>query len=142
MRTGGVDLRPQMDAIRQGVHIVVATPGRLKDLLHKKRINLDTCVYMCLDEADRMVDLGFEDDVREVCVSKPSAFTCFQIFGGGTMTNDYMADLGFGDDVRKVSSIETNKRICHFYMIFATKLNDSMVDLASKATSAMCADIL
>lgn len=55
-----------MDAIKSGVHIVVATPGRLKDLLHKKRLNLDTCVYLCLDEADRMVDLGFEDDVRDV----------------------------------------------------------------------------
>lgn len=63
---GGVDLRPQMDLIKSGVHIVVATPGRLKDLLHKKRLNLDTCSYLCLDEADRMVDLGFEDDVRDV----------------------------------------------------------------------------
>lgn len=63
---GGVDLRPQMDLVRQGVHIAVATPGRLKDLLAKKRLNLDTCSYLCLDEADRMVDLGFEDDVRDI----------------------------------------------------------------------------
>jgi len=63
---GGVDLRPQMDLVKQGVHIVVATPGRLKDLLAKKRLNLDTCSYLCLDEADRMVDLGFEDDVRDI----------------------------------------------------------------------------
>lgn len=55
-----------MDLVKQGVHIVVATPGRLKDLLAKKRLNLDTCSYLCLDEADRMVDLGFEDDVRDV----------------------------------------------------------------------------
>jgi ATP-dependent RNA helicase DDX41 len=55
-----------MDLIKSGVHIVVATPGRLKDLLHKKRLNLDICSYLCLDEADRMVDLGFEDDVRDV----------------------------------------------------------------------------
>jgi DEAD/DEAH box helicase len=66
VHAGGVDLRPQMDLIKSGVHIVVATPGRLKDLLHKKRLNLDTCSYLCLDEADRMVDLGFEDDVRDV----------------------------------------------------------------------------
>lgn len=45
----------------------VATPGRLKDLLHKRRMNLDTCRYLCLDEADRMVDqVGFEDDVRDI----------------------------------------------------------------------------
>ena len=56
-----------MDGIRQGVHVVVATPGRLKDLLSKKRLNLDICKYQCLDEADRMVDAsGFEEDVREI----------------------------------------------------------------------------
>ena len=50
----------QTDALRLGVHVVVATPGRLKDLLHKKRMTLDVCKYLCLDEADRMVDMGFE----------------------------------------------------------------------------------
>eukprot|EP00239_Pterosperma_sp_CCMP1384_P012928 CAMPEP_0197866536 /NCGR_PEP_ID=MMETSP1438-20131217/44266_1 /TAXON_ID=1461541 /ORGANISM="Pterosperma sp., Strain CCMP1384" /LENGTH=567 /DNA_ID=CAMNT_0043485107 /DNA_START=1476 /DNA_END=3181 /DNA_ORIENTATION=- len=63
---GGVDLKSQTDLIRQGVHIVTATPGRLKDLLNKKRMNLDICKYLCLDEADRMVDLGFEEDIREI----------------------------------------------------------------------------
>jgi hypothetical protein len=52
----------------------VATPGRLKDLLHKKRMTLEQCRYLCLDEADRMVDLGFEEDIREVI--KP--FACVQ----------------------------------------------------------------
>ena len=61
---GGVDVRAQGDLLKRGVHIVVATPGRLKDLLHKKRMNLDICRYLALDEADRMVDLGFEEEVR------------------------------------------------------------------------------
>ncbi|KAJ0256703.1 DEAD/DEAH box helicase domain-containing protein [Hirschfeldia incana] len=63
---GGVDVRSQLDAVKRGVHIVVATPGRLKDLLAKKKMNLDACRYLTLDEVDRLVDLGFEDDVREV----------------------------------------------------------------------------
>ena len=63
---GGIDMREQSDAFRKGVHCVIATPGRLKDLLSKKRLNLGLCRYLCLDEADRMVDMGFEDDVREV----------------------------------------------------------------------------
>ena len=46
--------------------MMVATPGRLKDLLAKKRMTLDVCKYLCLDEADRMVDMGFEEDIREV----------------------------------------------------------------------------
>ena len=64
---GGMDMKEEMEAARnRGVHIVVATPGRLKDLLKRRRINLDICRYFCLDEADRMVDLGFEDDIRDI----------------------------------------------------------------------------
>lgn len=64
---GGLDGRAMADQVRdKGVHLVVATPGRLKDLLHRKRMTLDCCRYLCLDEADRMVDLGFEEEVRIV----------------------------------------------------------------------------
>ncbi|RCV05479.1 hypothetical protein SETIT_1G087700v2 [Setaria italica] len=63
---GGVDMRTQLDVLKKGVHIVVATPGRLKDLLAKKKMNLDNCRYLTLDEADRLVDLGFEEDIKEV----------------------------------------------------------------------------
>mmetsp|Transcript_11956 Transcript_11956/g.25699 ORF Transcript_11956/g.25699 Transcript_11956/m.25699 type:complete len:636 (+) Transcript_11956:117-2024(+) len=63
---GGVDPKTQYDILKQGVHMVVATPGRLKDLLHKRRMNLDICRYLCLDEADRMVDGGFEEEIRDV----------------------------------------------------------------------------
>lgn len=62
---GGVDMKEQTDKFKHaGIHMVVATPGRLKDMLGKKRMNLDLCRYLCLDEADRMVDMGFEDDIR------------------------------------------------------------------------------
>ncbi|CAH2038367.1 unnamed protein product [Thlaspi arvense] len=63
---GGVDMRSQLEVVKRGVHIVVATPGRLKDLLAKKKMSLDACRYLTLDEADRLVDLGFEDDIRQV----------------------------------------------------------------------------
>lgn len=49
-----------------GVHCVVATPGRLRDFLKKRSINLDICRYICLDEADRMLDLGFDEEVGEI----------------------------------------------------------------------------
>lgn len=45
---------------------MVATPGRLMDMLAKKMITLDVCRYLCLDEADRMIDMGFEEDVRTI----------------------------------------------------------------------------
>ena len=49
-----------------GVHIIVATPGRLIDMLDKKIVNLNVCRYLCFDEADRMIDMGFEDEVRNI----------------------------------------------------------------------------
>lgn len=49
-----------------GVHMMVATPGRLMDLLNKKMVSLDICRYLALDEADRMIDMGFEEDIRTI----------------------------------------------------------------------------
>ncbi|ORX90528.1 P-loop containing nucleoside triphosphate hydrolase protein [Basidiobolus meristosporus CBS 931.73] len=63
---GGISMNEQSHVLSQGVHMVVATPGRLQDMLEKKKINLDICKYMCLDEADRMVDMGFEEDMRNI----------------------------------------------------------------------------
>ena len=45
---------------------MVATPGRLIDMLNKKTVKLDVCRYLCMDEADRMIDMGFEDDIRTI----------------------------------------------------------------------------
>lgn len=58
LATGGVDSKAQLDIAREGVHMVVATPGRLSDFLQKKRLNLQLCKYIVLDEGDRMLDAG------------------------------------------------------------------------------------
>lgn len=63
---GGMSMKEQMDMVKHGCHIMVATPGRLMDMLNKKKVCLDLCRYLCLDEADRMIDLGFEEDVRTI----------------------------------------------------------------------------
>lgn len=64
---GGIDMNDTFHMIRrQGVHMIVSTPGRLRECLKKRRINLDICRYFCLDEADRLVDLGFEEEIREI----------------------------------------------------------------------------
>jgi len=63
---GGVPFKEQADLVRRGVHMVVATPGRLLDFLKKKKFTLDLCRYLCLDEADRLVDMGFEEDLSGV----------------------------------------------------------------------------
>lgn len=56
----------QGHVMSKGLHIVVATPGRLQDMLEKKRFTFDNCKFLCMDEADRMIDLGFEEDVRNI----------------------------------------------------------------------------
>lgn len=64
---GGESSHDQLAPIRQhGVHAVIATPGRLRDFLKKRHIRLDHCRYCCLDEADRMLDLGFDEEVGEI----------------------------------------------------------------------------
>jgi ATP-dependent RNA helicase DDX41 len=63
---GGIPVSESMDVISRGVHIMVATPGRLMDMLDKKMVRLDDCKYLCMDEADRMIDMGFEEDVRTI----------------------------------------------------------------------------
>src|SRR5262245_4848673 len=63
---GGVPQRGQEDALRRGVDIVVATPGRLLDLLEQKLISLSLIEILVLDEADRMMDMGFLPDVRRI----------------------------------------------------------------------------
>ena len=64
---GGISMRDQLQALNAGVHMVVATPGRLNDMLTKKKFSLRLCRYLCLDEADRMIgEANFEEEVRNV----------------------------------------------------------------------------
>ncbi|KAK3094912.1 hypothetical protein FSP39_007818 [Pinctada imbricata] len=63
---GGVPMKEQLNAIKRGIHIVVATPGRLMLMLNKKMITLDVCRFLAMDEADRLIDLGFEEDIRTI----------------------------------------------------------------------------
>jgi len=69
---GGVSPRPQVDALRQGVDIVVATPGRLLDHAHERAIDLTRIRHLVLDEADRMLDMGFIRDIRRVLALLPT----------------------------------------------------------------------
>jgi ATP-dependent RNA helicase RhlE len=63
---GGVSQRPQTEKLRKGVDILIATPGRLLDLMQQKHINLNHIKILVLDEADRMLDMGFINDIRKI----------------------------------------------------------------------------
>ena len=68
---GGVRIEPQFDALAQGVDILVATPGRLIDLYNRQAVNFDALKILVLDEADRMLDLGFIDDIKHIQTCLP-----------------------------------------------------------------------
>ena len=68
---GGVSQVPQTEALRAGVDILVATPGRLLDLMMQGYIKLDHVKYFVLDEADRMLDMGFFRDMRKIMAKLP-----------------------------------------------------------------------
>ncbi len=68
---GGVNINPQIQRLRQGVDILVATPGRLLDLMQQGAVNLKFVEILILDEADRMLDMGFIRDIRKVLAALP-----------------------------------------------------------------------
>ncbi|MDF7667693.1 DEAD/DEAH box helicase [Orbaceae bacterium ESL0727] len=68
---GGVSINPQMMKLRGGVDILVATPGRLLDLVQQNAVDLSTVKILVLDEADRMLDMGFIHDIRRVMAKLP-----------------------------------------------------------------------
>jgi ATP-dependent RNA helicase RhlE len=68
---GGVSERPQIEALRSGVDLVVATPGRLIDLMEQRVANLSGVEFLVLDEADRMLDMGFLPPIRRIVKALP-----------------------------------------------------------------------
>ncbi len=117
---GGANIRTQIDQIRKGVQVVVATPGRLIDLLGRKAVDLGQVKFVVLDEADEMLNMGFQEDIDEILSTTPS--TKFTWLFSATMpqeiksiTKKYMhkpVEISAG----KVN--ETNANIEHqYYMV-------------------------
>ena len=69
---GGTAIGAQIRELKRGVQIVVATPGRLIDLIERKAINLDQIKYVVLDEADEMLNMGFQDDIEFILQNTPN----------------------------------------------------------------------
>ncbi len=88
---GGVGFSPQANELRRGVDIVVATPGRLLDHVQQRTIDLRSVEILVLDEADRMLDMGFIHDIRRIIALLPVA------------RQNLMFSATFSDDIRKLS---------------------------------------
>jgi superfamily II DNA/RNA helicase len=70
---GGVQMGDQVKALEKGVDVLIATPGRLMDLFQRGKILLNGCELLVIDEADRMLDMGFIPDIEEICSKLPKA---------------------------------------------------------------------
>ncbi len=68
---GGVSINPQIDELRRGADIIIATPGRLLDHMERRTVNLSECNLVVLDEADRMLDMGFRDQMDSIMHQVP-----------------------------------------------------------------------
>lgn len=69
---GGVQMGDQVKALEKGVDVLIATPGRLMDLFGRGKIMLNDCNLLVIDEADRMLDMGFIPDIEEICTKLPA----------------------------------------------------------------------
>ena len=69
---GGVQMGDQIKALEKGVDVLIATPGRLMDLFQRGKILLNGCNMLVIDEADRMLDMGFIPDIEEICTKLPA----------------------------------------------------------------------
>jgi ATP-dependent RNA helicase RhlE len=88
---GGVGMQPQVEALRRGADILVATPGRLLDHTRQKTVDLRQVEILVLDEADRMLDMGFIHDIRRVLALLPAK------------RQNLLFSATFSDDIRKLS---------------------------------------
>ena len=70
---GGVQMGDQVKALEKGVDVLIATPGRLMDLFGRGKIMLTDCKLLVIDEADRMLDMGFIPDIEEICAKLPKS---------------------------------------------------------------------
>ena len=94
---GGADIKPQLAALVRGVDIVVATPGRMNDLLRRKRADFSRIAHVVLDEADEMLNMGFEEDLEAILSQVPESARTF-LFSAtmpkqvAAIANKYMTD--------------------------------------------------
>ncbi|MEZ4743818.1 MAG: DEAD/DEAH box helicase [Bdellovibrionota bacterium] len=93
---GGVSINPQIAKIRQGVDILIATPGRLLDHVGQKTVDLSQLEILVLDEADRMLDMGFIRDIRKILALLPAK--------GEKGRQSLLFSATFSDEIRQLAS--------------------------------------
>ncbi|NCB14476.1 MAG: DEAD/DEAH box helicase, partial [Erysipelotrichia bacterium] len=106
---GGVGINPQKALLKKGVDIVIATPGRLLDLVSQESIDLSKVEFLVLDEADRMLDMGFINDIKKILKLVPK------------QRQNLLFSATFSDDIKKLADGLLNSPI----LIEAAKANST-----------------
>jgi ATP-dependent RNA helicase RhlE len=121
---GGVDMDPQIRAFHAGVEIVVATPGRLLDHVRNRTANLSRVEILVLDEADRMLDMGFLPDIKRILSAIPA------------QRQNLLFSATFSDDIRKLADELLNRPI----MIAVAPRNTAAETVSHQAYAVADAD--
>lgn len=118
---GGAPKAPQLRDIERGADIVIATPGRLNDFLEVKKVSLRQVTYLVLDEADRMLDMGFEPQIRKIVNEIPSRRQTLMYtatwpkdvrkIAGDLLVNPVQVNIGNTDELAANKSITQVKTI-------------------------------
>jgi ATP-dependent RNA helicase RhlE len=124
---GGLPERRQLQALRSGARVVVATPGRLEDFLDRKLVDLRNVKLLVLDEADRMLDMGFLPAIRRIAAMLPRArqTMCFSATleaSVAALVNDYTREpvrIALGSTLKPVDSVD----LCAFEVASADKFD-------------------
>jgi ATP-dependent RNA helicase RhlE len=121
---GGVNQNPQTAALRNGVDVIIATPGRLLDLMNQKFISLKDVEFFVLDEADRMLDMGFIHDVKKLLVALPQKRQ--SLFFSATMAPEIIKLAGSilnNPSEVKVTPVSSTVDIIQQYVYYVDKGN-------------------
>ena len=130
---GGVNQNPQVNAMKQGVDILVATPGRLLDLVKQQHVRLDGVTALIVDEADRMLDMGFIKDVRRIVSMLPRKRQ--SMLFSATMPDDVVKLVG--DMLHQPERIEVSPPTKT-----ADKIDQRVIHIAQKDKRALLSHLL
>lgn len=123
---GGVSQNPQAEALRRGIDVLIATPGRLNDLINQRLVNLENVKFFVLDEADRMLDMGFINDVKKIVSCIPQQRQT--LFFSATMPSEItkLVNSILVDPVKvEVTPASSTVDIIKQYVYFTDKVNKS-----------------
>ncbi len=121
---GGVNQNPQVNALRNGVDIVIATPGRLLDLINQNHLHLRDIEFFVLDEADRMLDMGFIHDVKKMLTMLPKKRQ--SLFFSATMPPEIIklaSSILYNPEKVSVTPVSSTVDIIQQYVYFVDKGN-------------------